>query len=447
MVSYCIKILIAILSVFSLMSGLGAAFLLWTGGVVSETSSDYAIQGKLPTSLFAQEDEAYASWGESILPLYFVAPRLRLPDLRPHLVYFGKNGRPDISQEEKELHLSLNGSKEVISTKPNEKVYLAFDKKSASSCKYTLSPWNFPNSIWFTAKLVGNEAEISVGMEGENWSEDDANRQFRLQERESLRPQMVSNAWEIGKYRVDSTLLARQKARWMGVDQFFERHGGEEFADRTGKQRIDFGEGEESYSVFLGMNDCLAWDGEAWKLVAPGKDSLGKPLIQLKKIEERVMALELWDKEGKSKVALNLVRTPEPFSSAPLCNDFKFLGSRTKSQVVCQMKDVRMMIRPNDWLIFTEEGWKKLDTLDGIDAYVERKLVGPLFVYEGLMKKEDKTVLVGTLFNPSRTEAKTIELALSASFSKNDSRGDSVPHPQEGGVPPNPAHPITLHHD
>jgi hypothetical protein len=447
MISSYLKLVSSTLLFIATAFCLGAAILTWNGALNTETSSEGKIQRAIPPSLFAQKEEAYANFGSPILSLEYVAPRLHLPDLRPYLVYLGKNGRPDIPSEEKELHFTLQGIKELVPIKPGQKVYLTFDKKSASSCKYAFAPWNLPSSIWFTARAEGGETEITVGMEGENWAENDGNRVFKLQERESVRQQLHSPIWEIGKFRVDSTLLARQKARWMGVDQFFERHGGEEFSDRAGKQRIDFGEGEDSYSVFIGLNDYLVWDGKVWEAVIPGPASVDKPLLQVKKVEDRVMALELWDKEGKAKVAMNLVRTPEPFSSAPLAHDFKFLGSRTKSQVVCQMRDVRMMLRPNDWLIFIGEGWKKLDSLADIDAYVDRKLVGPLFVYEGLLKKDDKTVLVGTLFNPSRTETKEVELALISMSGKNDPRTDPLHPPAEGGMPPSPANPITFHHE
>ena len=68
--------------------------------------------------------------------------------------------------------------------------------------------------------------------------------EFTLPEKEFARLSSLAT-WELGKWRVDGTLLARQKSRWYGVDKFIERHGGDEYKDKKGKQRIDFGEGEE----------------------------------------------------------------------------------------------------------------------------------------------------------------------------------------------------------
>ncbi|MCP5507977.1 MAG: hypothetical protein H7A37_06730 [Chlamydiales bacterium] len=57
---------------------------------------------------------------------------------------------------------------------------------------------------------------------------------------------------ELGKWRVDGTLLARQRARWYGPDMFLKRHGGDEFKDVSGKRRIDFG---EKATLILSMSD------------------------------------------------------------------------------------------------------------------------------------------------------------------------------------------------
>lgn len=234
---------------------------------------------------------------------------------------------------------------------------------------------------------------------------------FNLLEKEFLRNTALM-PWEIGKWRVDGTLLARQKVRWYGVDRFLENHGGPEFADKIGKNRLDFGEAEDLYSVFVKVGDSLIWNGERWQVIEPGPESISKPLLIVKKIEDRVMGLELWDVEGKGKITLNIIRLPENFASAHLVNDFKFVGARTKTQVVFEINQERMIVRPHDWLLLTSEGWKNLKTAQEIDDYVNRKTIGPLFIFEDIIRKEDKSFLKGTVYNPSRSEAHEIEMAM-----------------------------------
>lgn len=404
------------LALFSL-----AIFLRFFGAETLSQSQIPPATRDLPPSSFAQTKESYASLGEAALPLLTAPPRLHLPDLRGALVYCGRNGRPDSSADQPKLHFSMQSGKALFAAAPKEKIYLVYDKKLPPPCKYTFSPDNRETLLWMSAKAEGSEAEIELAMcdeSGEIISEADPNSCFSLPEKEMLR--MGQGTWEIGKWRVDGTLLARQKARWMGVDRFLEKHGGEEFAEMTGKHRIDFEENEAGYAVFVKAGDCLVWQDSEWKSIEPGKESIDRPLLHVKKVEERIMTLELWDVGGKSKIALNLIRMPDPFVPQNVARDFRFLGARTKTQVVFQINQERMIVRPNDWLILTPEGWRKIKSVNEIDDYVNRRLVGPLFVFEEIVRKEDRPVLVGTIFNPGRTEMHAIEVAMLPSGASPD---------------------------
>jgi hypothetical protein len=383
----------------------------------------------LPSSPFAFSPEAYAAIGAPVLHLACRPPRMHLPNLKPHLIYYGSNGRPDAKYERPKMHFGWQGGKTVISCFPGQKVYLAFDKKLSTGCKYTFAPENCETLVWFSADLDGNEAAVTVYMKdesGETLSDQDGNSSFALQEKEPLRT-TIQGPWEIGKWRVDGTLLARQKARWMGVDCFLEKHGGEEFAEVAGKHRIDFTEADEPYSVFVKAGDYLIWEDNRWKESQGRTDTGDKPLLYIKKIEDRVMMCELWDVGGKGKLGLNLIRTPEPFAIQNVTNDFHFLGARTKTQVVFQVNQSRMLIKPNDWFILTPDGWLKVTKAQEVDDYVNRRLIGPLFVFEEIGKKEDGMVMVGTLFNPSRTEEHRIEVAMMTTGSLES----SGPHEKE----------------
>lgn len=110
-------------------------------------------------------------------------------------------------------------------------------------------------------------------------------------------------------------------------------------------------------------------------------------------------------------MTLNLLKTSEQWKPQSVQQDFKFLAARTRTQFVFEVNKERMLMRPQDWLLMTETGWQKLSTEQEIDDYVTRKITGPLFVFDGIVKKEDnKQVLVGTLFNASRSEMQTVEI-------------------------------------
>lgn len=377
----------------------------------------------LPKGSFEQAEEGYRFSTSPLLALNTAPPTMQLPDLRQQVIYYGKNGRPDAQSERTMLHFALNGNnKAVFTASPKEKIYLFYDK-NAKNGKYRFSEHNEKTSLWILGTPIDNEVQIVVSMEnekGEIISEPASFASFRLHEKEFNRVSSGAS-WEIGSYRVDGTLLARQKARWHGTDRFLEKHGGDDYQDITGKQRVDFGENEDIYSVFVKTGDCLSWDKNRWKVVVPGANSVLQPLMVVKKIDERLMNLELWDAEGKGKINLNLLKTTEPWSvqnTQTLQNMFKFLGSRTRTQCVFEINRERVILRPSDWLLLTSKGWKKLATGEEIDKYVKRQLSGTLFVFDGLIRKGEKQVMAGTLYSPARHECQPVELALQSGQKK-----------------------------
>ncbi|MFV0340909.1 MAG: hypothetical protein ACK5MA_09865 [Parachlamydiaceae bacterium] len=388
----------------------------------------------LPVSSFQQGKEAYDYTQRAILSLVHTPPRLKIPDLKPFIVFQGKNARPDAEPSTQKMHFSFQGSKEAFSIAPGEKAFLVYDRKLHSN-KYRLAQPNEEAYLWISARADGNDAGVHVSMLDQDGHEivDDERSLFTLTSKESFR---APGSWELGKWRVDATLLARQKARWIGQDKFFERYGGDEFSEQALKQRVDFVDGENSYAIYAQPGDCFVWQDERWIAVQPDRSTQTSPLLVVKKVDERVMMLELWDVEGRAKMGINLIKANESFAAKPLTEEFRFIGARTKTKVLFEIQKDRMILKPNDWLILTEAGWKKLSTLDEIDSYVERKLVGPLFIFEGLAREDEKQVLKGSLVAPNRAEIHDIEIAIaSPSMRKEPEPSPAIEAREENELP------------
>lgn len=384
----------------------------------------------LPKTSFELAEKDYEEAGMNVLALSEAPPTIQLPDLKQQLTYYGKNGRPDTNLDRVLLHFSLSSNnKATASIKPEEKLYLVYDRNSSTG-RYIFSPNNEQTSLWIAANPIGNEAEIEVKMlndKGEEISEPDGFAHFKLPEKEFIR--IAGTTWEIGSQRVDGTLLARQRARWCGGDRFLEKHGGEEFKDCVGRERIDLGENDALYSVFVKAGDCLVFNQTKWVVVVPGLETVGLPLLVVKKVDERLMTFELWDPEGRGKILLNLLKSSEPWalqSGQNLQHMFKFLGSRTKTQSVFEINRERVILRPSDWLLLTPKGWKKLSSEQEIDDYVKRKLTGTLFVFEGISRKDERQVMEGTLYSPSRNESKTVEIPLHVGSGGSAGNGSKI---------------------
>lgn len=399
----------------------------------------------LPKRDFEFEQAAYDAISSGPLEIKFTPLSIQLPDLRKNLLYYGRNGRPDAQLSSPLLHFSFTGNKAPSSTAPEQRIYIKYDRQQVPP-QYVFSQNNAETALWIEVTPQGNQAFVKVGMlddKGSVIGEPKAHAEFTLTEKEFSRSGGAINNWEIGKLRVDGTLLARQKARWYGMDKFLEKHGGPEYAQLASKQRIDFGEGENTYSIYVGMGDAVIWDGTQWKTKAPGPETIGRPLMSIKKADERLLTFELWDVEGKSKVVLNLLKSTESWIPQNIQQSFKFMGARTRSQFVFEINKERLMLSPQDWLLLSDKGWKKLATPEDIEAYVERKITGPLFIFDGIDRRDDKQFLQGTLFNATRTEAQAMEIPMQQNPKKEDSTNKTPQRPSQDmkKEPPPSAHP------
>lgn len=405
---------------------------------------------ELPKSPFADTEEFFQEIGDSLFCLNWVAPQMQLPDLRQELIFSGKNGRPDSLPGKAFFHFSLKGSQERLFVRECERTYLVYQgnyspkelrsafalEQCSSSCSplwgetppkqeaaadkasYVFSPGNQPTPLWFEVKSMGDQAvEVRVSMLDEKGAlvQSPLNlRSFPLHLQEVSKTQVAG--WDLGGYRVDSTLLVRQKARWVGIDVFLMQHGGEEFSSMLGKERIDFLDGPSPYSCFVTAGDFLAWKNGRWEVVETLEESQNLPLLVVKKIDDKILTFELWDPEGKGKTTLSLIRIKDHNGMPNLSQEFKFVGAKTWAQFIVESrKGERMTLKPHDWLVLTPDGWKKLDTPDLVDAYVNHTLTGPLFILEKMTKQNGRQVLIGHLFNASRTEVEAVELTSSPS--------------------------------
>lgn len=380
----------------------------------------------LPKRAFECPPDSYEAIHGPILALEQLPPSIQLPDLKTHLVFCGKNGRPDADPIRPSYHFTISNGKVLSSFKTGERVFLVYDKRSSGS-QFIFSPGNQKSSLWFEPYPNGEgEVRIKVGMEDGNGAliqTPETHAEFCLPEKDFNRiAQAAAQAqWDPTVFRIDATILSRHKARWMGQDRFLEKHGGEEYQDKIGRQRIDFGEGDSLYSLFIGSDNGLIWDNGRWKESAIGEVSASYPLLVVKKIEERIMSLELWDVDGKSKCVVTLLKTADPSclqQANHLQQAFKFMGARTRTQFLFEVNRERMTLAPSDWILLTSQGWKKLATEREIEDFVNYKTPGPLFVFEGIKRKDEHQVMVGILYSSGRNEFHAIEFPIQQGSTK-----------------------------
>lgn len=336
-----------------------------------------------------------------------VAPfQLMLPDLHDLLIYCGPSGRPSLKPL---LRLGLKNSSEMRSVALNQKIFLCREKRG----EFAFAPKGEISPLWMEAVSADGEVmHLKVFLEdGEGALITSPEKAHSLILHRTAETDCGFTSWEIGSYRVDPSLLIRQRARIAGRDYFLERCGGERFNYVTSRERIDFMDDKDPYFCFVKEGDLLVWKEGKWTLTENMEEIDNQPVMLVKKIDDKLFTFELWDGEGRGKISLNLVRarfhdwTPDP------TQEFKFAGAKTWAQFALDCRGERIIVRPNDWLLFKDQqGWCKISTAAEVEDFVSQKIQGALFIVDKMVRSEGRQYLQGVLFNASRTEMHEVEL-------------------------------------
>lgn len=366
---------------------------------------------ELPVTAFKASSSAYEQIGSGPLNLVWKAPTLELPDLKEEILYFGKNARPDVEEGRSLFFITLKTSNLSKMVEAGEKVYLVYSKGV-----FSFSQENRPTALWVEMQPAQEHASSDCLDIKVTLNDEEAGLITTPKAHHSFTAKLAENKnanalWELpGGIRVDGSLFARLRARFVGPDTFLAMHGGDEFAFAADADRIDFIENESLYSCFVKEGSFLIWKEGQWQSPEDGCDTTQYPLLVLKKSDEKTLTFDLWEAQGKGKLQLSLVKIKIHEGMPEITHEFKFVGAKTWSQFIVECRGQRETLRPGDWLLLTRDGWKKLETPEMVDDYVFQKEIGPLFVLDKMIKKEGHRLLLGHLFNTSRTEVREIEL-------------------------------------
>lgn len=286
-----------------------------------------------------------------------------LEKIKENLLFFGPCDRPCDSR----LFFGYKGSNQTFSLKEGVRILLP----------------NYPHPIW----IETSNGTATVGFQEEKIS-------FELQK---MPFSSQSSSFEIGSLRVDPTLLARQRVKWVGEDLFLTRHGNAQ----TSTHRLDF---DVSYSLFIKEGSLLIWKEGMWQVTNSIEEVQNYPLFQIQKIDEKTLHGTIYASDAPLSCPITISKYPELQIPPKAPHLFHYIGSRNLKEWLFEVAGKKVSVKEGDWWLGTDKGWQLLDTEESIDAYVERKLTGELFVIESCQRVKGEKMLMGHVFNVSRTK-------------------------------------------
>ena len=364
---------------------------------------------KIPHA-FETPPSSYNQIGQTLLALDATPSRFSQRDLAQEFVFYGCNDRPDIDDRQSILFIGTRGNSGIAAIPSKTRMYISKNHEKGKS-GYLFSPAKTSGGIWMEAEAQAQEAHIRLYID-ENDNSPSPPIEFKL--KQETRPPGGLD-WEIGTYKVDNSLLARQRARWVGKDVFLAHHGGKDFESLNQKQRLDFDEKEKMYSCFVQEGDCLVWKDERWQSAVPGEQTQGLTLLQIKRIDSRIMLVNLWNPDGKHRLSQSLAKIQDLAEQNKTLQAFVYVGTKRWNEWIFQVDGKRQTIKPQDWWLRQDAaagGWKKLATREEIDAFVNLKIRGDLFVVDKILQKDRERFLTGNLFNAARTKMHPIQLPI-----------------------------------
>ena len=212
---------------------------------------------------------------------------------------------------------------------------------------------------------------------------------------------------ELGRFKLDPHLLLRMQAKWIGVDQFIKEYAQDQYSQIYNKERITFAYDGLDYSCYVKAKDFLIFKNNQWQEACENSSSY--PLLEVSKIENNIMYLELWDKSGlnKESFALSLLK---PNLNTSKLTPLNFVGVKSKSKWLLKDRLNRLEVEKGDWLLHIDNQWRKLNQSDLLELYVTHLNLGELFVVKELLVRKNHKAIVGDLIDPTRSRLESVEI-------------------------------------
>jgi hypothetical protein len=137
----------------------------------------------------------------------------------------------------------------------------------------------------------------------------------------------------------------------------------------------------------------------------------GKPLLVVRKIEEKKIVFDLWDEEGKRRINQEVTKTQEPAMTVQSL-DMKLMGARSKTSWLVSIRGKRTLVHADDWIIFDQNKFEIVETEEEIDEYIQGVLKVEMVVLEGMERDQQGAYLKAHVFSPSHAQSQSVRITM-----------------------------------
>ncbi len=351
---------------------------------------------------------SYDEIGKGSLSLNAARSAQFIPWLGSELLLLGYNTRPDSRSLEPQLLLGVKAIGEEKVVKLGETVFLSeLDKEKEGKKAVQFSKTSTALSV----------KPLSFGRNSVNFEVCRFHPEEQIEERTELALVTASEAMK-RRYSIHQKSEAGfaktiKEAKHWGKDRLLETRGGEEYRHLKEREKLQFADATGVYVCFVKAGDFLIWNEGRWRVATQSELSSTLPIAQVKIATPRSVEIEFWDETGFYHQIQKMDAQPAPKQGGRESSLFSSIRLRNNSAVTCIAGKRRLVLREGDWLLKTASGWRNLKTVQQIDDCITHRLIGELFIFEGIEASQGKSVVKGQFFDAMRTQMHSLALPVS----------------------------------
>jgi hypothetical protein len=307
--------------------------------------------------------------------------------------------RPDAELFKQKFDVKFKGFDTVLKVFENEKFYIEANNEGRFCFSNKITPLNLAiKARDEQSAVVTMEANLlDLNIDGFNQN---ALNSFVLSVQEFSR---VEN----NNIKDEFQLLVN--ANWYKEDEFIKNFKPQD--PKRNLQRLQI----QNKIFHIKKDDLLVFKNGNWK-IAFFEDTKNFSIAKVRSFDAENLIIDAWDKNANDKYTFTVFKEKNKNFIAKPEQLISLLRRRTQTYYSCQIEKQRVVLKEKDLFMKKDNLWRLVKKDVNLDDIKNESL----FYVEKIEKRDNKSYLIGYLFNPMRTNFQKIEtLIVTASNQKH----------------------------